>query len=423
MSIRKDIQKLLAEEIITKETADKLEAYYADQSEQSQSRLLVIFGVIGALLVGLGVVLIIAHNWDNLSKLIQTVIAFVPLILAQMLVVYTKWKLPDNRTWLEGSGVLLFFAVGACISMISQIYHISGNIGDYLMTWMLLALPIVYLLPSNMVGICYIMGVSYMGAEMGYFNSRLYASSLPYWLMLAALVPHYFILRVNRPSSNFLNFFNWLFPLSVIICLGIFADAEEELMVLAYMSLFGLFYAFGHTKNWRNRSFASNGFRVLGSAGIVTILLISSFREFWNEMNLGVKWFWSQETLVVGIITLLALAVVILVMRNRGIFQWKQWLFLSYIPIFFIGLNHSLIVVLVNLLILFFGIQTIAEGAKHAHLGHLNYGLVVIAALVGSRFFDADISFVLRGILFILVGIAFFIANYWLLKRRKHAQG
>lgn len=423
MSIRNDIQKLLAEGIITEETAGKLEQYYAGRSEQSQSRLLAIFGVIGAMLVGLGLVLIIAHNWDNLSKGVQTLFAFIPLILAQLFVVYAKWKQENSQAWLDGSGVMLFFAIGACISMISQIYHVTGNIGDYLMTWMLLSLPIVYLLPSSMVAVCYILGVSYMGAEMGYFNERLYTSHWPYWFMLAAVVPYYFILRKQRPASNFLNFFNWLFPLSLIICLGVFAETNEELMVLAYMSLFGFFYAFGHAEFWKSRSYISNGFKILGSVGVVTILLMSSFREFWNEIHLDTGALTSPEWMLSVILTLLAIGITIFVLFRQKSFQWKQWVFLLYIPIFFIGLNAPMIVVFVNFLVLFFGIQTIAEGAKREHLGHLNYGLLIIAAIMASRFFDADISFVLRGVLFILVGISFFIANYWLLKRKKHVKG
>jgi hypothetical protein len=65
------------------------------------------------------------------------------------------------------------------------------------------------------------------------------------------------------------------------------------------------------------------------------------------------------------------------------------------------------------------GVLTIWRGAKNDHLGILNYGLLTITALVVCRFFDSDMSFVLRGILFMLVGGGFFVANYAMLKRRK----
>jgi len=65
------------------------------------------------------------------------------------------------------------------------------------------------------------------------------------------------------------------------------------------------------------------------------------------------------------------------------------------------------------------GLLTIRNGARQHHLGILNYGLLMITALVVCRFFDTNLSFVVRGILFVSVGAGFFGANYWMLKRRK----
>jgi hypothetical protein len=76
-------------------------------------------------------------------------------------------------------------------------------------------------------------------------------------------------------------------------------------------------------------------------------------------------------------------------------------------------------VILTNFFVLAIGILTIREGAKQNHLGILNYGLLIITALVICRFFDTDLSFILRGILFMLVGAGFFAANYWMMKKRK----
>ena len=45
-----------------------------------------------------------------------------------------------------------------------------------------------------------------------------------------------------------------------------------------------------------------------------------------------------------------------------------------------------------------------------------HYGIV--AALAICRFFDSDLSFVARGVGFIIVGLGFLIANLLLFKRR-----
>jgi hypothetical protein len=62
---------------------------------------------------------------------------------------------------------------------------------------------------------------------------------------------------------------------------------------------------------------------------------------------------------------------------------------------------------------------TILDGAKKDHLGVLNYGLLIIMVLAVCRFFDTDLSFIIRGLLFVSVGIGFFATNYWMLKKRK----
>ncbi|MDQ3289734.1 MAG: hypothetical protein M3Q05_00435, partial [Bacteroidota bacterium] len=93
--------------------------------------------------------------------------------------------------------------------------------------------------------------------------------------------------------------------------------------------------------------------------------------------------------------------------------------FIGIIVLFFVGVFTPVAVLLVNLLILILGILTMKAGADKNHLGLLNLGLLIITALILCRFFDTDLSFVIRGILFVLVGLGFFGANYWLLKKRK----
>ena len=93
--------------------------------------------------------------------------------------------------------------------------------------------------------------------------------------------------------------------------------------------------------------------------------------------------------------------------------------FIVFIFIFIIGMYIPSAVILVNLLVFIIGIFTIRYGAKRDHLGILNYGLLIITALVVCRFFDTDLSFVIRGILFVGVGVGFFFANSRMLKKRQ----
>jgi hypothetical protein len=48
-----------------------------------------------------------------------------------------------------------------------------------------------------------------------------------------------------------------------------------------------------------------------------------------------------------------------------------------------------------------------------------NVGLLTIIVLIVTRFFDINISFLWRGLVFMALGIGFFLTNYLLIKRAK----
>ena len=92
--------------------------------------------------------------------------------------------------------------------------------------------------------------------------------------------------------------------------------------------------------------------------------------------------------------------------------------FIAAIGVFFLGYATEYTAYLVNLLILAIGVLTIRKGAKKNHLGMLNYGLLMISILIICRFFDTNIYFIVKGVLFVLLGISFFITNYLIIKKR-----
>ena len=59
--ITNDLRDLLKDNIITAETAEKIKSYYSQKESGSEHKLYLIFGVLGAILIGLGVVLVFAH--------------------------------------------------------------------------------------------------------------------------------------------------------------------------------------------------------------------------------------------------------------------------------------------------------------------------------------------------------------------------
>ncbi|MFY0600921.1 MAG: DUF2157 domain-containing protein [Cyclobacteriaceae bacterium] len=423
MNLQKDLHNLVNAEVISSETADKIRDYYKAKEKSLANPLMVVFAVIGATLVGLGIILIIAHNWDNLPLITKTIFAFLPLLIGQLLCAFTIIKKPDHTLWKEASSTFLFFSIAAGISLIGQVYHIPGNLTSFMFVWMLLALPIIYLLKSSTVSLLYIIGVTFYGCEGNYFSSG--TQVYDFWIFLAAAIPNYFFLVKNRPESNYTYFHHWILPASLLITLGTLAKDNGELILLAYVCLLGVFYLLGSSPEVSTEKARNNGYLIIGSSGMVGFLTFLTFDGFWSELrgeNFAIpEVIMSPEFIAVFMLSAIALFLLVRKIKSQSASAIKPMdiAFLVFIVSFIVGLYASLVLILINLMVFAIGIWYIKYGSSKNHLGFLNYGLMIISLLIICRVFDSDLSFVIRGILFVLVGAGFFVSNYQMLKRRK----
>ncbi|MBQ0737072.1 DUF2157 domain-containing protein [Aquimarina celericrescens] len=416
----KELKTLVEDKVISPELANKIEQYYATKEVAHPNKLFMVFGIFGALLVGSGIILMLAHNWDDFSKITKTILAFIPLLIGQFLVGFSILKEKTN-TWKEASGTFLFFAVGACMALVSQIYNIPGDLGSYLLTWILLCLPLVYLLRSNAVALLIVILSTYYTLEVGVWNYRSTQTPWFYVVFFLAILPHYLILLKNKIASNTVAIFNWILPSSIAIALGAFIGNTGNLGFVMYITLFGLLYNIGRLSVFKELRTLKNGSLIIGSVGTVVSLMIFTFRWIWDEYP---KMFtYDIQELYISL-TLFFITV--------GVFGYSFWkrgleainLFqvafvIFWITYFFLPGIEIVPVVLMNLLVFALGLSAIKIGADKFNFGILNYGLLIISILIICRFFDTGMSFVVRGILFVLVGTGFFLTNYIMLKRQQ----
>ena len=189
-------------------------------------------------------------------------------------------------------------------------------------------------------------------------------------------------------------------------------------MVIAYMSLFGLYYLIGSLFDDE----ANNEYKKLGAFGTVAMFIGFSFKWFWEELADQDLRLLSPEFIVAVVLSVLATVLFFHKQKRKpdAPFNPLELAFVWFILIFVSGIwSYILATVLTNIFALAIGVYTVVRGSKQNHLGILNYGLLIITALVVCRFFDTNMTFVVRGILFVLVGIGFFVANYSMLQKRK----
>ena len=421
----KDLPELISENIIDQETAQRILKFYEKKNQKEPNRLVFIFGIIGAILIGLGIILIIAHNWDQCSKLTKSILAFLPLVIGQVSCFYAFLKKKNNPVWTGASSVFLFFSIGATISMIAQIYHIDGDLPDFILTWMVLALPQIYILNSSSTSLFFITGITYYAAEIGYDH---FPSQFPfsYLILLLLIAPHYYQLLKTAPNSNYANLHSRLISLSLLIALGTFSKSNEELLFISYISLLSAFFIFGHFPIFQHEKRKSLSFSSLGLFGIVITLLPLSFGETWKEIFKTISP-WNQLLATPEMMTVLlttGLSLYLLVrhdyINKNSHLNFIKYIFLVFPLIFMSGLiSPRVSEIIVNLLLLSIGIQVIRHGIKEDHLGVVNYGLLIVTTLIIAKFFDSEMTFIFRGLLFVIIGLGFFCTNFMMIKKRK----
>ena len=426
MSLLKDLPELVSANLISNDTAQQITDYYKRKQVTSPNRQLLIFGIVGALLVGIGLMFIVANQWDDLPRSVQTLCAYLILLVPQLLCGYVLLKKPEKTVWRESTALILFFGVGASISLVSQIYHINGEMSSFMLTWTLLTVPLVYLLNSSSVSLAYLACIMIYGLSVRNVAATTLEEYL-FWILFLIPLPRYF--QIFKKSSENILFLahHWIIPFVLTMTLGTISHKLKMVMYPNYIILFGIFYFVGNTADLKSRPLIQNGYKVFGFLGTVITLLILTFKSPWHDLAIGNYHLANliiAPEFIAGII-LFALASFLLYHQNK-LKNLKNWglmdfLYLLFLLIFILASqNTTLAVLAVNLVILFFGIFLLREGSRISHLGVLNIGMVVIALLVICRSFDTDLTFVVKGTLFVLVGIGFFGANWLMIKKRNN---
>ncbi len=413
----KNLNELLDAQIITPEILNNITEYYNTNKTTKTNWLFTVFGVLGAILSGLGIILIVAHNWDTLPKNTKTILAFLPLVIGQIALGYSYFK-NKSSTWKEASSTFLFFAIGATISLVSQVYNIPGKMSSFILTWTILATPLIYLMRSNLVVILHLIMATSYACNLGYFNAN---TPWLYVMLFALVLPHYYKLIKQQPTANITSILNWLLPLSLVISLGAFIGKSDVFGFSMYITLFGLLYNLGKLPWLKNQKLRVNGYLIIGSIGSIFTLTFTSFNWFWEDTIL--KNSSSQEIGITLFLFLSAIAVLLYLYLKKQLkpFNLFQYTFLIFGLIFLASevIGESA-VVLINILIFVLGLFAIKIGTNKRNYGILNYGLLIITILITCRFFDTNLDFIVRGLLFILVGVGFFLANYMLLKKQQN---
>lgn len=426
--LREELPKWIANDVVDEDAAARIQSYYSEVEKTNGLKLaLAIFGTLGAVLIGSGIILVFAKNWDSFSIAVRTVLSLLPLILAQVLAGWVVFKGKDSLAWREGAAAFLFLAIGASISLIGQTYHISSDTPQFVLAWLLLSLPSIYLLDATVPAILYIFGiVAWAGFTRGAGGYTFF-----YWLFLALIGGFLYRRFKNNRVSNSSVFLVWSLALSLCISLGIVLEHQfPGLWMIVYGGYFTILFLLGRLFSDPAEFGWQNPLLIIGLVGSLILSIILSYKGVWE----GIGWkyygqdFYHNAVNAIQDYILVALMVVGAGYLFSKLFKRRDRLSLifSVLPAltivgFLIASFRGIGVadLLFNAYLLILGIFIVLRGLKGHSLGLTNGGMLILAVLIVLRFFDSGLGFLEKGIAFILVGLGFLLANNMLVRRQK----
>lgn len=408
-----ELDGLTARGLLTPEAAGSLRAYYSEHAAgRGRLKRELVLGVFGAILIGGGVVLLLAHNWAELARPVRAVLALAPVAISLAVAGYALFRKADSAAWRESTGTALTLAIAAAIGLITQTYHL-GDV-DFLLTWALLALPGIYVLQASIPAVFYLAIILFWGGDEG--------SALGFWLLMAAIVP-FLVTFLRRSASGRGALLGWSTAASLPVAVGVTFGHLEEIWLYTFSLLFAGM-ALAGLRGSKVVTRARSPLALVGVFGVMGVAFLLSFKPAAKElipMGLDVPYAWIDGSVRADEVTvwvlLAALVGSVVWLYTKALTERRLVTgLLGGLPL--LGSLVALAawptvpaVVLMNVYLGVLSLAIVAEGIAAGHTGWTNLGLTGFSLLVVARFFESDLPLAARGLAFVVVGIAFLAVN------------
>lgn len=400
---------------------------------------MLIFSGIGAVVIGLGIILLLAYNWQAIPKFAKLGLIFGALIAAHAGGLRCL-KAGDWRRQLgEALGVLGTMLFGAGIWLIAQVYHIDEHYPNGFLLWGMGALVLAWALPSISQGVLAVAALTVWGATEGLdFHDAVHWAPL---LLVAGVGGLAWKERSRLLLAVTLAGFYFLLLTNAAGCRG-------SLAFPAAMNVSVLLVGLGVLAHRAPRFSESAGIlRFFGWLGFLAAAYLLSFHDVaedaleWHAHLMKEKlWMplvvygWLPFALVLATWTWAALR-----LRTRPTDVpaplAEQWLLplaavLSQVlavglPLSGGGMINSVELAaagIFNLIFLAVAGTWMAKGCREGELRPVILGSLLLIALVVARYFDLFDSLAWRGLAFVVTGGVLFAEGFFYRRARQQSE-
>ncbi|MGB7299673.1 MAG: DUF2157 domain-containing protein [Burkholderiaceae bacterium] len=364
--------------------------------------------LIGAVLVGLGVILFFAYNWAAMPKLLKLTVVFGSLIASHGAGLFFSRR--GNHVLSEVFHLLGTMLFGAGIWLIAQVYHMDEHYPDGILTWAIGALLMAWaLLSPAQAMLAAILFAVWTATEANASGAPTPWAPLIYLLGLAPLA-----WKMRSAGLIFFSASGFIFSLGWASLLFYLNVNQYFIFTLAVTGI--ALASFLPRTSFPDSASAVRAAALLPYAVIVLIL---TFRTEFFYAHIEPRYFWMMAgvSLAAWVVSL-ASGAFTAEGRNQTLVNSLVLTSLILIMLIHPGLLPQwLIVVAFNLVAGLHAIALIRQGSERQSWQRTMLGFILLGALIAVRFTDLFHSLLARSLAFLLLGIAMIVIGYWYSRR------
>lgn len=417
---------------------------------------LILCAILASISISAGVIAFFAHNWDSYSKTLRLLLSFIPIASGVYVFYKAFFEHFDSKVWMESAGTFLVLMTGSSTSLIAQIYHI-GDFDQIVLFWMILSLPVLYLANSSSVAIVYLAGITWwlilQNLTILGFGGDMQAKptqTIGYWLLIAAVIPHY--MKYIKPGTETVRSIILGWFSAVIILYG----ANMGFVIhftIGYALAITAAYVLGKHLYFNGKSISHRPLQsiAIGATIVLALFLSNNYFIFYSLINNNYAEFETGRRsmdnfdispdatgmakafsylLILGFIALIGYFVykdmtgpkrmnptifvfpfVVLIGLSLAVYEHDpngfemSW----FMPI--LKTKYVLAKTWFNLYILLVGGYYLYKGVEMKINGIVILGIIILSTLMLVRYFDMEISFMLKSLIYIGLGVALLMFN------------
>ncbi len=422
--------------VVTPLQADRIRQLYPAPAKSLPWAML-IFSGIGAVIIGFGVILLFAYNWQAIPKMGKLGLIFGAIVGVHG----SGWWLSRRDDWRrqlgEALSVLGTMLFGAGIWLVAQIYHIDEHYPNGFLLWSLGALAMAWATPSVAHGLLAALLLAIWGGceALGFDRAVHWGPLLLAGAVggLAVRVRSTLLLGVALAGLNFL----------------LVVNAVESHHTLAFPTaihtavlLVGLAILVEDGRRFPESAAVLNFF---GWTGFLVVTYLLTFHPMvkhalgWFDSISTSRFDWLRSAYGWGPFVLMGAVWAWVAGRARLTRDWtsargERWLLPMTavlcqtlavgLPVIQPGLveaNEVLLAAIFNLIFLAIAVMWMVRGCREGEIRTVVLGSTLLVALMTARFFDLLESLALRGVFFLAVGGVLFAEGFFYRRARERA--